>query len=77
VPANASDAKVPRPTPLEWSDAQAGGNTTKVAAGELRLSGWWFDISNGVTHAHERESRSFAVVDHELADRMIARLGEA
>jgi hypothetical protein len=52
-------------------------NTTKVAAGELRLSGWWFDISNGVTHAHERESRSFADIDHELADRMIARLGEA
>jgi carbonic anhydrase len=46
----------------------------QVAAGNLRLSGWWFDIANGIMYAYERESRSFAVIDRELAKRMIARL---
>jgi carbonic anhydrase len=48
----------------------------QVAAGTLRLSGWWFDIGTGDMFAYERESRSFVVIDRGVADRLIARLGE-
>ena len=49
----------------------------QVAAGVLRLSGWWFDIAAGNMYSYERASRSFVVIDRELAERLIARLGEA
>ena len=49
----------------------------QVAAGTLRLNGWWFDIATGTMYAYERASRSFAVIDRQLAERLIARLGEA
>jgi carbonic anhydrase len=49
----------------------------QVAAGVLRLSGWWFDIAAGNMYSYERTSRSFVVIDRELAERLIARLGEA
>jgi carbonic anhydrase len=49
----------------------------KVAAGTLHLSGWWFDIATGNMYAYERARRSFAVIDQQLAERLIARLGEA
>ena len=47
-----------------------------VAAGTLRLSGWWFDIASGNMYSYERASRSFVVIDRQLAERLIARLGE-
>ena len=49
----------------------------QVAAGVLHLSGWWFDIATGNMYSYERASRSFAVIDRQLAERLIARLGEA
>jgi carbonic anhydrase len=49
----------------------------RVAAGALHLSGWWFDIATGNMYSYERASRSFVVIDRELAEQLIARLGEA
>jgi carbonic anhydrase len=48
---------------------------TSVTAGTLHLSGWWFDIATGNMYAYERVSRSFAVIDGKMAERLIARLG--
>jgi carbonic anhydrase len=49
----------------------------QVAAGTLHLSGWWFDIATGNMYSYERASRSFEVIDGRVAERLIARLGEA
>jgi carbonic anhydrase len=49
----------------------------QVAAGTLHLSGWWFDIATGDMYSYERASRSFEVIDRQVAERLIARLGEA
>jgi carbonic anhydrase len=49
----------------------------QVAAGTLHLSGWWFDIATGNMYSYERASRSFEVIDRQVAERLIARLGEA
>ena len=49
----------------------------KVAAGTLHLSGWWFDIATGTMYSYERASHSFAVIDRQIAEQLIARLGEA
>jgi carbonic anhydrase len=49
----------------------------QVASGILHLSGWWFDIATGNMYSYERSSRSFEVIDRPLAERLIARLGEA
>ena len=47
---------------------------TRVLAGTLHLSGWWFDIASGSMYAYERRSRRFEIIDRSLADRLIARL---
>jgi carbonic anhydrase len=47
---------------------------TRVFAGTLRLSGWWFDIASGSMYAYERGSRKFEIIDRLLADHLIARL---
>jgi carbonic anhydrase len=49
----------------------------QVVAGTLHLCGWWFDIATGNMYSYERASRSFEVIDGQLAERLIARLGEA
>ena len=49
----------------------------QVAAGSLHLSGWWFDIATGNMYSKDRASRSFAVIDRQSAERLIARLKEA
>ena len=49
----------------------------KVVSGTLHLSGWWFDIATGNMYAYERARRSFAIIDRQLAEQLIARLGEA
>ena len=49
----------------------------KVAAGTVHLSGWWFDIATGTMYSYERTSRSFAVIDRQLAEQLIARLDGA
>ena len=46
----------------------------KVAAGTLHLSGWWFDIATGTMYSYERTSHSFAVIDRQVAEQLIARL---
>jgi carbonic anhydrase len=46
-----------------------------VAAGTLHLSGWWFDIAAGDMYSYERDGRSFAIIDRDVAERLIARLG--
>lgn len=43
----------------------------EVDRGALQLSGWWFDIATGDMYAYRRESRSFVVIDRELAMRML------
>jgi carbonic anhydrase len=48
----------------------------RVGAGTLHLSGWWFDIASGNMYSYERASRSFVVIDRQLAEQLIARLGE-
>ena len=46
----------------------------KVLAGALRLSGWWFEVASGSMYAYDRASRSFEVIDRQVADRLLARL---
>jgi carbonic anhydrase len=48
----------------------------QVAAGTLQLSGWWFDIATGIMYSYERANRSFTVIDRQLAEQLIARLGK-
>jgi carbonic anhydrase len=49
----------------------------RVAAGTLRLHGWWFDIVSGNMFAYEQMTRSFEVIDHHEADRLLTRLDAA
>jgi carbonic anhydrase len=37
------------------------------------LSGWWFDIASGEMYAYRPESRTFAVIDRHLAERLVGR----
>jgi carbonic anhydrase len=48
-----------------------------VADGKLHLSGWWFDVATGNMYSYEPANRSFAVIDRQVAERLIARLGDA
>ena len=43
----------------------------QVAAGALRLTGWWFEIGNGHMYTYERASRSFVVIDRQSASRLL------
>ncbi len=43
--------------------------------GSLTLHGWWFDIANAEVQAWEPELNRFAVIDHELAETLLQRLG--
>jgi carbonic anhydrase len=47
---------------------------SRVLDGELRLSGWWFDVASGVMHAYDRHNRRFEIIDRGLAERLIAQL---
>jgi carbonic anhydrase len=42
-----------------------------VENNSLRLSGWWFDIATGDMYAYRRDTRSFAVIDRALAERLV------
>jgi carbonic anhydrase len=44
----------------------------RVMAGTLRLNGWWFDVASGGMYAYDRACRSFAVIDRQMAERLIA-----
>jgi carbonic anhydrase len=41
-----------------------------LAKSTLSLGGWWFDISTGEVHVHDRTSRRFMVVDRASLDRL-------
>jgi carbonic anhydrase len=47
----------------------------QVTKGALLLSGWWFDVATGDMYAYERENRSFSLIDHALAERLVRCLG--
>ena len=46
----------------------------KVEAGELQLSGWWFDIGKGEMSAYEPESRRFELIDRSEGERLIGHM---
>ena len=48
----------------------------RVHAGQLHLSGWWFDIASGKVFAYERAQRSFVVIDRGEAERILGRLDQ-
>lgn len=48
---------------------------TGVAAGVLRLHGWWFDIATGNVYAFEPEEKWFVVIDQEEGERILWRMG--
>jgi carbonic anhydrase len=41
-----------------------------LARGTLALGGWWFDISTGEVHVHDRTSGRFVPVDRSSLDRL-------
>jgi carbonic anhydrase len=42
-----------------------------VAAGALRLSGWWFDVASCQMYAYDRTRRLFELIDRALIDRLL------
>jgi carbonic anhydrase len=46
----------------------------RVHAGNLQLSGWWFDIANAEMLSYERQTRSFERIDRQAAERLIERI---
>ena len=44
-----------------------------VDRGALQLSGWWFDIAGGDMHVYQPDARTFALVDRDLAERLVGR----
>ncbi|MFO1462325.1 MAG: carbonic anhydrase [bacterium] len=46
----------------------------KIAAGELLVHGWWFDIAHADVYAYEPEEDRFVLVEVGEAERILARL---
>lgn len=46
----------------------------RLAAGELMIHGWWFDIARAEVLAYEPEERRFVVVEEGEAERILARM---
>ena len=46
----------------------------RVAAGSLRLGGWWFEVATGNMFVYEPTTRSFEILDRQKADQILARL---
>ena len=46
---------------------------TAVERGALMLSGWWFDIAGGDMYGYQPNARTFAVIDRDLAERLVGR----
>jgi carbonic anhydrase len=42
----------------------------QIAAGTLRLNGWWFDVASGSMYAYDRAKRAFEIIDRDGAERM-------
>lgn len=47
----------------------------RLAAGTLRLHGWWFDIGNARVHAYRPGREVFAPIDELEGEQMLAELG--
>lgn len=47
----------------------------RLAAGTLRLHGWWFDIGNAQVHAYRPDRDSFVPIDEQEGEKMLAELG--
>ncbi|MBV8881298.1 MAG: carbonic anhydrase [Planctomycetaceae bacterium] len=45
----------------------------RIAAGELRLNGWWFDIANAEVSAYEEAAGRFVVIDEAEGNRLLER----
>jgi carbonic anhydrase len=46
----------------------------RLAAGTLRLHGWWFDIGNARVHAYRPAREAFVPIDEEEGEKMLAEL---
>jgi carbonic anhydrase len=44
---------------------------TAVERGALQLSGGWFDIAGGDMYVYQPDARTFAVIDRDLAERLV------
>lgn len=49
----------------------------RVAAGSLRLHGWWFELQHADVYAYEESEHRFAVIDEALAARLLTRYRRA
>lgn len=47
----------------------------RLAAGTLRLHGWWFDIGNARVHAYRPGREAFVPIDESEGEQMLADLG--
>jgi carbonic anhydrase len=48
----------------------------KIAAGKLKLYGWWFDIAEAEVYSWDEEKNSFFVLDEDRTKRLLAELKE-
>jgi len=48
----------------------------RLAAGTLRLHGWWFDIGTGLVHVYRPHRERFVPIDEIEGEQMLAELGE-
>jgi hypothetical protein len=39
----------------------------------LQLTGWWFDIAGGDMYVYQPDGQAFAVIDRDLAERLVGR----
>jgi carbonic anhydrase len=46
----------------------------RLAAGTLRLHGWWFDIGHAQVHAYRPERECFVPIDEQEGEKMLAEL---
>jgi len=46
----------------------------RVLAGTLRVRAWWFEVASGSMYFYDHGSRSFRIIDREMADRLIAEM---
>ena len=45
----------------------------RVAAGALRLHGWWFDVGSGSMLAYDPADDRFELIDRKMVERMVGR----
>lgn len=45
-----------------------------LASGQLKLHGWWFELSTASVHAYEEAEGKFVLIDEDEASRILSRL---